>query len=678
MKPSHPLFDVFSEDEILRVSEILNLRDLDPERLSFIKSLDSIDVSACPGSGKTTLAVAKIILLVQNWDSTSQGICVLSHTNVAKNEIKDRFAELGQAFDVSGRPHFVGTIHSFLSRFLATPYLVSAGHPPLVIDTELTIRKRISLIPPGSRRTVEAFLSKKYKTIEAVVRASRADLEFPLDVAKFGAGRSSDSFKAVNQSIKQSMELGYFTDDEILLFAANCLEENPEIAGLIRRRFPFFILDEAQDTSREQMELLDLIFDPSFPGTIVQRLGDINQGIYDSSQSSYPREGSISISDSFRLNREIADFASSFAQVPVEPNGLKGMSGLDNPRSSSKVLILFEDSEIQEVLPTFSKVVRKTLSKEQISGGKIAAVGRKHRNEGEIKAAHFPSFVGEYHSPYNAIVGRQKAPRLNSFCDYVAYARTTVAESGELGSGVEILSIALFNGIGALSLDAPRLPQSGRAFRRMIDLLAEINPASPNVAQLFLSLLSFPVDLPRQAYEDVLREVSEVTTRLVEVLGSDKYVIRPTYFDSPSADLRTVSRETGKMLPNEFIQENVRIELGSIHSIKGETHAATLLLETFAYEHFIKSILPWMIGKKVNGAEADSPRKKDRLRLSYVAFTRPKYLLGLAVPFKSLGNKNQVIEKNIAKLEARGWNVYRIESHSEAGQETNLFSLLTD
>src|SRR5580698_384343 len=59
-------------------------------RLAVIKSLDTLDIEACPGSGKTTLLVAKLAILARSWNERRRGICVLSHTNVARNEIENR------------------------------------------------------------------------------------------------------------------------------------------------------------------------------------------------------------------------------------------------------------------------------------------------------------------------------------------------------------------------------------------------------------------------------------------------------------------------------------------------------------------------------------------------------------------------------------------------------------
>src|SRR5260370_27733493 len=52
----------------------------------------------------------------------------------------------------------------------------------------------------------------------------------------------------------------------------------------------------------------------------------------------------------------------------------------------------------------------------------------------------------------------------------------------------------------------------------------------------------------------------------------------------------------------------VRIRVGSIHSVKGETHTATLVLDTFYYKHSYAALKPWLLGQKSGGA-GERPHK---------------------------------------------------------------------
>lgn len=66
---------------------------------------------------------------------------------------------------------------------------------------------------------------------------------------------------------------------EATLFAIEILKNNSKVLRLIANRFPYFIVDEAQDTSIEQMELLNLLFEGGVKSAIL--IGDPDQAIYE-------------------------------------------------------------------------------------------------------------------------------------------------------------------------------------------------------------------------------------------------------------------------------------------------------------------------------------------------------------------------------------------------------------
>ena len=87
------------------------------DALQVIRHWNSVDVSACPGSGKTTVLLAKLKLLADRMPlENGAGICVLSHTNIAVNEIKNKLA--GYADKLMSYPNYIGTIQSFIDQFV--------------------------------------------------------------------------------------------------------------------------------------------------------------------------------------------------------------------------------------------------------------------------------------------------------------------------------------------------------------------------------------------------------------------------------------------------------------------------------------------------------------------------------------------------------------------------------
>ena len=66
----------------------------DVERQAVLLEAGSRDINAAPGSGKTSILAAKLLLLARKWPFDKRGICVLSHTNVAREEIQRRLGPL--------------------------------------------------------------------------------------------------------------------------------------------------------------------------------------------------------------------------------------------------------------------------------------------------------------------------------------------------------------------------------------------------------------------------------------------------------------------------------------------------------------------------------------------------------------------------------------------------------
>ena len=137
MRPFREMVDPILDVDIEWICSLMKLRGLDEPRRRFLKSLETLDISACPGSGKTTLVVAKLAILANKWKSSTQGLCILSHTNVAREEIERRLGGTDVGQRLLRYPHFIDTIHSFVSKFLAKPWLLSAGYPLTAIDLSL-------------------------------------------------------------------------------------------------------------------------------------------------------------------------------------------------------------------------------------------------------------------------------------------------------------------------------------------------------------------------------------------------------------------------------------------------------------------------------------------------------------------------------------------------------------
>jgi superfamily I DNA/RNA helicase len=114
----------------------LNL-SFDEERRTFIKDFTTLDLQAVPGSGKTTVLLAKLLILDKKMPlDNGSGVLVISHTNAAVDEIYSRIGKY--APNLFRYPNFVGTIQSFVDNYLAIPYYLNKYQKkPYRIDNEI-------------------------------------------------------------------------------------------------------------------------------------------------------------------------------------------------------------------------------------------------------------------------------------------------------------------------------------------------------------------------------------------------------------------------------------------------------------------------------------------------------------------------------------------------------------
>jgi superfamily I DNA/RNA helicase len=135
----------------------------DDERRKFIKNLDTIDLQAVPGSGKTTALLAKLLILDRKLPfQDGSGILVISHTNAAVNEIRRKIDKYTS--HILLYPNFIGTIQGFVDRFLAIPfYSNSFKQKPIRIDNELYCEM--------AQKYSNVYFNKKDFTNEEQIRA---------------------------------------------------------------------------------------------------------------------------------------------------------------------------------------------------------------------------------------------------------------------------------------------------------------------------------------------------------------------------------------------------------------------------------------------------------------------------------------------------------------------------
>ena len=663
-----------TDEDIDWVCSAMGLDAVDEPRRDFLQRCSTVDLSACPGSGKTTLVVAKLAMLARKWPYRTRGICVLSHTNVAREQIERRLGQTVVGQKLLAYPHFIDTIHGFVNRFLGLPWLYSNGYPSPTIDDEVTTAYRRGVMGNRNYRSVQNFLTKKYSSFDRV-RICGRDLSFDLGGKPFPAGPASQSFQHTKMATEAAAKAGYFCYDEMFIWANALIEDHSDLPDWFAERFPLIILDEMQDTSTRQGCFLNSIFPRDSGQIVVQRVGDPNQAIFDvpdagsSSPDPYPDPDParcLSIPNSYRFGREIAQFASAFAVHPVGRDGLTGI-GPRRPGAAidgcKHAIFVFPDDNTDGVLDAFGAHALDVLGDALVAGSRVHAVGHIHQDDPNIAAGHphYPKSVGHYWRGYAVEVAR-KDPHPRTLAQYIRAAQGLVSDSGTLSPGVEKIvsgTLELARRLG----DIGDLKRKTKTHRAVVDAL-EGNTASLQAYRDFVQrFLVEKIDISKAEWpshaDDLMVVASALCKGETETREAKRFLAWPNDDAAMGATEATSSRDA---VPNKYGFQNssgcVDIQMGSIHSVKGQTHLATLLLNTYWHDHSTRRMMPWLLGHKTNGTKAG---KQDLQRLlhTYVAMTRPTHLLCLAVPQLALGG-DQDFDINIEILKERGWQVAEI------------------
>ncbi|HCA5184096.1 TPA: ATP-dependent helicase, partial [Acinetobacter baumannii] len=387
---------LITDSDILNVEKKYSLL-FDEGSKEFIKCNINKDIKACPGAGKTTSLVAKLDILTSKMPFVDKsGILVLTHTNIAVEEIKRK---LGcNAGKLMGYPNHVGTFQSFVNKYLAIPfYINNFGKKPIAIDSEVFDKKLIEFMKKSHvgktllQRCEENLMSIEDFINSLEVNENRIELNFKgrkkTIVNKSNSFYSQLSSYLENNIIAKIWEKGYLKFSHCYDFAEEYLENYPDIANIISARFKYVFIDETQDTDARQFKLLDTLFGNS--ESIVQRIGDNDQSIFNFESKDVETwdicDDFIKINNTKRLSQKICKVASDFS---ITNYILESDSQVDIP----PIVIVFNDERINEVLSVFATKI-KSYNLDTIENSFFKAIG----SISQIKEKHtIPSYV-DYH-----------------------------------------------------------------------------------------------------------------------------------------------------------------------------------------------------------------------------------------------------------------------------------------
>lgn len=614
----------------------------DDERRKVLLEAGSRDVQAAPGSGKTTLLGVKLVLLAVKWPYTNRGVCVLSHTNVAREEIAGRLRESAVGARLLAYPHFVGTIHGFVNQFLALPLLRSDGNQLEAVDNEVFAARALALLRYKYKLNNWA-QSRPQQGLPAIttLRYQGPTLELGSEMGKL-PGADSPSFGQAKELKDELAKQGYFRHDDMFAFAEKLLARFPEMPKRLSWRFPFVLVDEMQDTNSLQETLLTKVFGSS---VIVQRCGDRNQRILSSESTdtaglTFPHAGCLHISTTKRFPEQIAAVVRAL-QEHGEP-----IAARDDATADAPVLILYDASSATKVIEKFGVLVLDRFTDKMISTGSTKAVcGRKQCGSQQPPGRHLVDYWPDY-SSNTAVSSGQECVRL---------LLRAPAEMGvtpiTLDSRTRDVRRALLLCLRAAKAPAVTGVHDASGMERRLEFAGvDVTP----LRRLCHSLI---------VARDLTSDDSVWLTTLDNIFDGLSPMLPGSMTRADFRALPLFADPLGSGVArkaNECVVtrdgRSVRVQVGTIHSVKGETHLATLVLESHggkSKKFDLQEALP-LVANGGSIAASTSDLLKGQYRNLYVAMSRPRHFLCAAA------NKDRVQSDTLAALRARGWDVVEI------------------
>lgn len=660
-----------TDDDIAHVERLLlpEGKTFDAERRAFIKRLDTLDLQAVPGSGKTTALLAKLLILERQLPlENGSGILVISHTNAAMDEIKRKIGK--HCHKLFAYPNYIGTIQSFVDRFLSIPAFVAMiGKRPSRIDHEIydiAVEGFYKFLPAMS--ATKSWLDKKSDAVTYLKRL-RFDGDFNLTEGIGGRvalknknGSSSATYKALAKMKNGIFQRGHLHYDDAFLFADIYLSKCPAIKDLMGKRFRYVFVDEMQDMGKHQHDLLeDLFFDGSNCSGGYQRIGDRNQAIhnnndFDVESAWQDRAAVLNLTNSCRLSTPIAAVVSFFALDRIVGFQINGLG----EATIKPHMIIFDNNSICMVVQKFSSILRKLIDEGMIpESGKnlFKAVAwnsmwnEKHEDKtsGKVRLVDYcPTFQKAQHKP---------PMDHNCLDDYLRYFDRKNQTLGAAQKSILNIFLKILRLEGATNLESGSYFTGNSLLKHLRENHVDFYD------QLKLCLYRWSLSSVKGDTTDVVEEIREIIPKLLQIFG--KEVNQSREFINQPAETSATDNTTQQSSSNIVNVDGFDIELATVHSVKGQTHTATLYLETYFHQdgrgasaksYESQRLSSQLLRNFLSGTEGK--RVKQSAKMAYVGFSRPTHLLCFAV------HKNR-FENYLTKLDTSAWEIIRVDNQEE-------------
>jgi DNA helicase-2/ATP-dependent DNA helicase PcrA len=416
-------------EDKLTFNEFLKKSLNEPQKMA-VKSQDPATlVVAGAGSGKTRVITARIADLILNRDADPSSIVALTFTNKAAGEMKERIASF---LGTTKKVPFVGTFHSYCLLLLRRNASLLPFPDFSIIDSDdqLAIIRKIITKNVLTKYITASQACYQLSTYKNSLLAKQTDEPVPPFI------------KDIHREYETEKSAAHCLDfDDLLIQGLSLFSKNSDFREIFQRRVRHLLVDEYQDTSVVQHQLLQYMAldgDKKFAIESLCAVGDEDQSIYSwrgatvANMLSFQRDFSpvsvIKIEQNYRSVQPILEAANRV----IDNNRLRNPKTLWSiKKAKDRILVGHcrsgeqEASAIARFIQSFTKDEKNKIVQLDGLGEKkklsdIAILYRTHFQSRQIEEALI------YHSiPYKIVGGLQFYER-KEIKDLLAYMRVIV------------------------------------------------------------------------------------------------------------------------------------------------------------------------------------------------------------------------------------------------------------
>ncbi|WP_158634587.1 UvrD-helicase domain-containing protein [Flavobacterium tiangeerense] len=632
------------------------------ERIPFIKNLETCDLLAVPGSGKTTALMAKLYCLSKQLPfKDGSGVLVLAHTNSTVDEIERELKK--HCPNLFEYPNFIGTIQSFVNKFLANPAnFIKYGSYIAKNDDDIF-----------KKEALDYYFSLKWKKTEpknlvnklyGVVNIGK-DIDFKIGCENIKEFLRFFEFDIINRKIIYNgktiytyngasqryyleieqwkeglLKKGILTYKDSFNLSKWYLQNFPRIKEQLQHRFKYVFIDEMQDLEEYQIDIIDNIFFNEESQTIVQRIGDPNQSIYNKvkDECDWKPRNIKYLNGSKRLSPKNAELINCFTYKNEE----------DNFKVIGKRKLLKDEKEIHPHLVLFTKETKEQLKSKF---EEIIKNYNLHNIEAKKKGFKIIGWTGERTNEgdgnlcLHTIFGYNKLSktRKEDFDSLSKYLQLFNHEKETLESVRKSILNAL---ISILRFEEKKVEKKIRnksieRFFTKSDLIEYIkNHSDIEAYENFKDkLFGWCFDLvSKKNHMKTFNAVKDFIENEFKDWFEIKLNPKTQHFIFEYVDEKKIKNK-------KIVEDDLGIEIATVHSVKGQTHCATMYVET-AYKKPIYETLKLKeasLNKSIKKQQlktiplykqkqsCETPTGIEALKMMYVGFSRPTHLLCFAV-----------------------------------------------